>query len=522
MNKWAFTLIELIVGITISMILMVWVGVFMSNWMQNIFLQQKILENTDNFSDFAGNLSNTINLIQTWYFNPVSTWSGIIFKRWLNYWEWGFSYVWTQEIDWIYCSSGSEDTKTKNIYIKTFIPYEENGEDIFSDYNDILTWSLVVWSDLYVSDQKNHLITKNWTIIVWKGIFWNEFQEWVDWTQIYLNSPTWMAHDWTNLYISDTLNNRILYIDASNKIHTLLDESDWLEEPTWLYYINNQLYIANSWKWEILKYSSQNSIKKLNINFNLNNSINNLKKINIKFYTWITNISNPDSTLDFSFTWITSSSDYLTWSTNDLTYWLSNFADLYQSIPNSICSNNYEIFYEESGNIIKQQINNCNSFTWTIEKYRSNSFQDLVSWSDIGIGTNGFINWSDFSINWNYYVKITLEWDTSFSDYFNIFTQSDWNIITPDDNILSIEKSWLNYPTWIWWPNNYNEFGNGGFSNLDYSKEDNILKTPIENLDITNNTNNVLSIFLTYYKNYNCYNLDDKAERSFLWKKNLK
>jgi hypothetical protein len=44
---------------------MVSVGIFISNGMQNIFLQQKVLENTDNFTDFASSLNMSFNLIQS-------------------------------------------------------------------------------------------------------------------------------------------------------------------------------------------------------------------------------------------------------------------------------------------------------------------------------------------------------------------------------------------------------------------------------------------------------------------------
>jgi hypothetical protein len=44
---------------------MVSVGVFVSGGMQNIILQQKVLENTGNFTDFAGNLHTSFNLIQS-------------------------------------------------------------------------------------------------------------------------------------------------------------------------------------------------------------------------------------------------------------------------------------------------------------------------------------------------------------------------------------------------------------------------------------------------------------------------
>ena len=522
----AFSLIELIIWITISMLLMVSVGVFISSWMQNILIQQKVLENTDNFTSFATSLHSSFNLIQSWsIIEKTASW--IIFKRWQNLWEGGFTYIWTQIQSWIYCESDSDNPETNSIFIKNFIPFEEQWEDIFTNYIWILSSKEIdISGNKYISYQKEHVVKKDdWTIVIWKWIFWDNFEEWASWTDIYLNSPTWLATDWTNLYISDTLNNRILYLDSSDKIHLLLDKSDWLNEPTWLYHEDNSLYIANSWNWEILKYSSKTSTnKKLNIDFTIDQAINNLKKFEIEFYSWVTDITEPNNKNDFTLNWLTTYSDYLISSTNKITYYFSNFSNNYATNPNSTCSSDYTKYYEWSENkIIKEEIIDCNSSTWTIKKYNSTTYQNITNSTNIKIKTNP-VTWNDFDINWNYYVKLKLVWDTEYSEYFHHFTKSDNDLSTIDDNILTIHKSGLNYPTWIWWTTDweYNNFTDWTYSNLTYNNSDTLLLTPIKSLIITNSASELITFLLKYYKRYNCYNIDDNSEKIFLLKKNLK
>jgi len=542
MNNKAFTLIELVVWITISMMLMVSVGIFVNNWMANIITQQKVIKNTDELTQFTSNIYTAINLMQSWSIFPAKTASWIIFKRNINLWEWGFSYIWTTisnidwNWDWIYCESGSEDLLTKHILLKNFIPFEEHNsdstnEDVFNNYNSILKSKLTLsW---HQSFQKENIIKKSWNIVIWKWVFWNKFEEWSSWKDIYLNWPTWLTILWSNiLFISDTLNNRILYYKINeDEIYTLLDEADWLNEPTWLYYNDSEkaLYIANSWKWEILKYSSKSETnKKINIDLILDENINDIKKIDLEFYPWITSITKPNQTSDINFnSTITTSTDYFTWSENKITYRFSNFNDNYETYDNKPCSWPYTKYYEESNDIIKEEINSCPSWTWTLRKYRTTNTINKNSWDNIKITTANDVEWIDFTTNWVYYIKLNIDWNTIYSRYFPHFINSDDDILTLDDNILEVVESWLNYPTWLWWDSwiKYNEFWKSwrNFSNqtIDDDKSDIILKTPINSLDIYKE-DWLVTFLLKYYKKYNCYNLDDKTERTYLFKKNLK
>lgn len=471
--KKAFSLIELIVWITISMILMISIGVFVSSWMENIFLQQSSIKNASDLNNFAKDLYSTFSYLEnTWSIHKTN--SRIIFKRKTEFDKWWFTYIWVSTEDEFYCFSWSEDTNTDHIFIKNFIPFVEDWENI-EDFEDILTWSINHdWIDYY-SYQKEHKITnQNWDIIVWKWIFWDFFEEWVSWTWIYLNSPTWLASDSEVIYISDTLNDRVLYLSWW-LIYKLLDENDWLKEPTGLYYENNELYISNSWKWEVLKYSSE-----------------------------IT--SAPDTTLYFSEVdesgvekiYIDFFKDWVDYDINSVNI---------KSISN-LSYNNYNISYTN------------NSLSYTFMSWSTSEPQDFDSWTTYNIELSNLTN---FLENWNYTIQLQID-DTKLDYYF--FTQWDEKIYTKNDNALVVMPfTNLKYPTFIKGSSasDITDFDLNSIWDLKLDKNNDIfLKTPIEKLDISENSE-LINIILKYYKNYNCYNLDQNEQkiRTFLSKINI-
>lgn len=473
MSNKGFTLIEVLIWISISIILMISVWILVSWWIDNIVNQEKVFKNSDDFTILENKLNNIISNIDTSFsWEVISDWtnSWVILKINNDFNEWWFIYIWVtpssiSSWDWIYCLSGSEDINTNHIFIKSFIPFEETGENIFSNFNNTLNWN-TTWYKSYV---KEHIIRdSSGNIIVWKGIFWDKFESDTSWKNIYLNSPTGLARNWDILFISDTLNNRILYYDIiKDRIYKLLDENDWLIEPTGLYYDNldNALYISNSWNREILKFYSKN--------------------------TWT-----PKLTL----TWVT---------------------------DNNISEFNIEFFDNIwAKNIISKgsiEIENHTIVPWDSYSNTLNKVKFTFSWWTTHNFTNEYIkinNIGNFSASWTYYAKLDIN-----NKIYPFFNQSDNNLLTTSDNKLEIYDSWLNYETWFNWnKDSRNEFLDSIYSGMSYDKKyDYILKTPIKNLSIDYNTvTKLLNLKLTYYKKYNCYNLDDKIERTFLIKKNFK
>ena len=549
MNKKAFSLVELIVWIVISMILMTWVWILVSWWITNIVMQDKIIQNTGDFREFSKDSLWLFSRIDT-RLEPVwitSTQALVKVNKDFN--KLWVSYIGEVTKDWFYCSwTDVDSTITKHILIKNFLPFEEIWEDIFSDY----TKTLYSESNWFKAFYKSHVIKDNLNnIVVWKPwIFWIKL--WDNWLNTYLDNPTGLVYNSSEnlLYISDTGNNRILvYETDTKKIYKLLDEKDWINQPLWLALNDNTLYIANSWNWEILEYTSKYTTdKKLNLDFIINKNITNLLNFSIKVYSWVTDITKPDNTNQFNLTWISKKTpDYLTWSDNEIVYWLTDFWNNFSTQSNQTCSSNYTKYYVQSNEIIKEEINDCNTNTWTIKKYKTSSYQSISSWTNIKISTT--IDWDNFSLYQAYYLKLLLDWESDdYENYFPFFINWDNDLTTREDNTLRVVSNDFKYPSWIeysWWKLKINDFWDRKeysinldwtwksqtnlLTNFDYTKVlydkklDYFLNTPIKNLDISyDTTKKYLNLKLDYYKQYNCYNTDEKIVRSMILSKSFK
>lgn len=573
-NK-AFTLVELIVGITISMILMFSVSIFVSNGIKNITSQKIIIENDAKTKQFTKSLYEILNIADKNFtsYNFWTTW--ILLKVNKNFDKWGFVFIWSGSFDKLYCSSWSDSEITSHIYLKTFIPFEWLGWDIFSlkSYNNwtvstnMFSWTInsnknLVWpTDLidnwwiwFVSDTLWHSIYKfnytaltNFTKITWKEVFWNEFSDWDSWTWIFLNNPTWLSYAiiWSTgyLFISDTLNDRILYQNLSNnKIYKLLWREDWLKEPTGIYYVDAEktLYIANSGKKQILSYSSSWSfVDNVNINFTPKNDIKDINNLVFSFHygSWssIPDITWPSSTWSISFTNILAWEDAIKITTNSLTYHLIDFTN--PPISELLCWVWYLFSWP---NPIKCTQTN----SWIIWSYR---YQTFTWWENYNIIINN-ITGPDFWNSGSYYIWLNLlSWSTvKKSYYFHYFSKTDNDIFTKSDNILRILTWWLGYPTGLFanWSNLvFNDFlqrkkieitktwsyvTSTNLSAYDFSKIknnilDTVLNNPVENYSI-NIVDNLVNVYVNYYKNYSCYNLDENAwkTKELILKKSLK
>ncbi len=481
MNKKWFTLIEVLVWVSISTILMISIWALISWWIKNVTTQEKSFDDNDNYLVFENKINDIFSRIDK-NFTPQKTTSWVILKINSNFDEGWFTYIWStgsiinEQNDWVYCLSWSENTNTNHLFIKNFIAFEENTEDIFKNFNEILESKPIEidWKK-YKSLTKKHIIVKEevgeWKTVVWKWIFWDEFKAWSKWIDIYLNNPTWLAKNWDILFISDTLNNRVLYYDTKkDKIDILLNENDWLFEPTGLLYniSENALYISNSWKAEILKfYSKQIETPSLTLKWI---SQNNIKEFSIEFFdqNWEKIIENGNNMNKLSI----DISDYRVW------VW-----DSYKIEDNKL------IF----------------SFSWGTKKNFDNDFITIK-------GINNFSNTG------SYYVRLDIN-DT----FYPFFNQSDNNLLTIDDNKLEIYEKWLEYDTWFRWnKNSRNNFLDWTYKSLAYNKfYDYLLKIPIKEF-VVNYDNSLLTLKLVYFSKYDCYNTDEKIEKTFLIKKNFK
>lgn len=491
MKKWlfshfGFTLVEIIVGITISMILMVGVGVFVSGGMQNIFLQQKVFENASDFTQFNANFQSSLSNIDA-SFSWVVTSSGAVFKTNKYFWNGGFSYIWTASQESFYCSG----TTTNHLFIQHFIPYSEDATDTnFYESSD----------SGYTAYAKRHIIRDSGgNIVVWKETFWDQL--WEFGTGTFLHHPTWLASSGSILFISDTLNNRVLaYNSDDESITILLDETDGLDEPTGLFYDtpNTTLYIANSSAGEILAYSS-----KINTNYPdallaFTGAGNNINSFVIEPYQW-------DNIVDIGL------------EQNNF-QWLSTTNNFFENNEYMFVNYNGSQFSWSSCNSWDKQYNSGNPQRCMASGTGQNSTPTTTTLDSITLASL----WS-VSQTWSYYFK--LELSNGYENIFPYFTQWDGNLLTKDDNTLEVIESWLNYPVNISWtniPDDVEEFDMNALTDYTFSGTyDSVLETPIDSLNISID-NNLLTLSGSYYKSYDCYNEDIRVTRDFIWKKSLR
>ncbi len=531
----AFTLVEMIISVTISIFLLWALSVFMWTWMEAILFQKQNLEAFKSNSSIYSNIYKNISWASN--FKTIYSNSWVIFKINRRYNKWWFAYIWEKIYNKKFCQTWS--LGTNHLIIKTFIPFENIWADFlaWTSYSswvnktyffkwkvDWVSWKfswptdfLKKWTDIYISDTLDNTIKKNWTVIVWKSwIFWNYFKEGIDATKVLLNNPTWLAYWEWKLFFSDSLNDRILYLD-SWKVYSLLDEKDWLNEPTWLFYDNSRkaLFIANSWNWNILEFSSSWITNNPDLVFTgITNS--NVSKFEIEFLNsswtwWFIDLTWPTATWSFNFSW--QWEDFLTLTWSKLTYYLEEY-------------NGSEELRSECDSAPKyvMDINWINPIkctqtgTWIvwIPRNNVNLYNKIIKVSDIS---------PDFP-NDNYFVKVDMWGNTK---YFPYFTKSDNLVSTKfDNNLREIAKN-LACPTWIKviWNNlivnsfldrkqykinlaNWNKTNNwnltwfSNFKNLsDNNISDYISDFPIKWIDFWKDWN-LLSIILKTYKKYNC------------------
>lgn len=473
---------------------MVSIGVFMSSGMQHIFNQQKSVSESTSLSEFTNTLYNTVDLFQTG--SIVDSWSGIVFQR-SQYFDTGwFSYIGPITLRGQYCDDPDlteAEQETTHLIIKNNLTF---------------TWSNTpLW---YSSHPESHTITNNaWNIIAGRWILWSEI--WTSWLGVdtYLNTPTWLAQIWNHLYISDTLNNRILIFDTTtNSTSVLLNESDGIFQPTELSLSgSNSLIITNSWNWEILELSSESTNSDtLSIVFSGSNNLNDITKYQLEFLGEINNIHISWSNLVSS----PSPGRYVEYSWNTLTNYFVNFVNQQSHQPWCPSNNSYILSWDTP-------VRCTRSWTGRTSNPRQVPFSnpsEVIQLSNINISG---IDTSD-----SHYVKLTLfnsSDEIKLEKYAPYFIQSDNSLSTLWDNSLRVISSWWDYPIDTTWT----EFSTTMFdtTNISYNpKTDIILPQPIQSFEVIEN-NWLLHFDLEYYSKYNCYNRDENITRRFIMKKSI-
>lgn len=571
LTKKAFTLAEMMISIGIFMLLMVSISIFVTEGVKNITFQKKILDSWVKELSFFKKLQDFVNdakknnLLKTF-----SSWA--LLKMEKSLFSWGFFYLWEASFSWKVCWADSPHQETNNLILVSFLPFEGQWGDLFWTWKNFsfswieidyfnasiaysgtsltgnIIWptnALFTWSTLYIADTKGNQIlefdtnniTQPWIKIVWTWEAGNTIISWQNWEDVYLNQPTWMALIWENLFISDSLNDRILqYNILTKKVYSYFSSQDGLVEPTGLYYDNTEkrLYIVNSGKWEILKIDAQNVTVPIapKFLFSINPSIT-INKIFLSFFSaswaWV-NLASPTNTWGISFSWITQEEDFERINWNMIEYYFSNYTNP-ETSQTWCTSGNYIL---ASGNPIK-----CTD-TWigiigTLQN-------KILSWNNYSINVSNLI-WN-FSTTGSYYTKISFfSWVTEiYTLYKPYFTNGDDNIMTIWDNTSSVFASSFSYPTGIYKVGS-NIITNDFFSRTKYVLDENswnidstwslssfnfsffkdypykyFLKNPIKTFSFTY-IGNLVSVYLEYYKNFSCYDDEKNLIKSFLFKK---
>ncbi len=575
-----FTLIELIVAVTISTVLMSSVMFFITSGIKNISIQKSTLENTKDQDMAIQQLYNAINGAENK--SQLKTFSsGALVKIQKNLYTWGFMYIWEKQKRDYYCNSWSTIRDTNHLVTFPFIPFEGEWGDIFTgvstDVSSIQTkffsGSIMLWAtkllwdytsptgvasfgvDRYIADTGGHQILKYnittpavaWVRVVGLWVSWDSMQEGKNGNAISLNSPTWLAVWEWKLFISDTLNNRILYYDiVTSRIYTLLWSEAWLDEPTWLYYdsIQKALYISNSGKWQILRYQSLQVVTPPSLTLSITPGRNVLwvDNFSLDFFTTSSTLSaNP------TFTGFNSWADYFTGTTDRFDYYFTDFLTLESSsgdIPIAWCSWRTSYFLE-FGNL-KKEVQSCSTAaTWSVDKYSGTLNTDLLAGNTYQIQFNNIVG--TFTGTKTYYVKLGLfDGDTKVrEEYFPYFVNGDWLVTTTDNNTLTVFASGLSYPTGIYKSGanmvvhdfierkrkSYDQI-TGAFvwetalANFDFPLIDaygkDILKLPLKQLDVQL-SGNLLHLNLEYFKVFSCEGeASESTTRSVILKKFVK
>lgn len=455
--KW-FTLIELLIAVTISALIMTSVLMFTWDMIRSSLKSEKILKNQNNNVVFEDKISEILNnissgsIIASWSsFGNYETWI-ILYNKWTKN---PLIYFWTRTFTW-YCDSvwqGASATWTiRKLIIKELIPQNTHKSTISWDY--------------YIDSNKNSIYYTWWIIIIGNEVAWDTL--WAYWTWTQLSNPGALFETATYLYIADSGNNRILsYNKTSKSINIVATYNDWINNPTDIYYENWELYIANTWNGNILRIKdSYSDWTKLIAKFK-QTQVSPFDKMVFKF-DWLPIVTWPNSTWDFTFVWGINKywwDTILTWSTLSYVF----------SWSNSLAAGTYEI---DINNISPQPVLNGN--------YGVNI--NIYSWATLVKNINSL-----------YFIK----WDST--------------VATRAWNMIEILTWWLTFPnniTWIWsWDNNITSWS--WIINNNWLDEY-ISDFPVENFSYRLNWN-LLNIKYNYYKNYDC--ITDKhtlKERNYI------
>ncbi|MBP8017116.1 prepilin-type N-terminal cleavage/methylation domain-containing protein, partial [Candidatus Gracilibacteria bacterium] len=310
---YAFSLIELIIAVSISSLLMLSIMIFTGNSIKESVKNEYILTQDNNNLEFEQKILDIIsNTSQIYY-------SGSIFGEYLT---------------GIFLKSNSSNLPITFIGLKTFTGYC----DVFSGTEnatgtvqklfikefilpDFIQNQANIGGINYTLSHTGNIIYSGSEIIIGTGYPGDNLDK-NNPLKTELNYPSAIIGSGGYLYIADTLNDRILFYDTGSKItKELLGKENGVSRPISLYFSGNELLIANNGNNKILSYKDGDQDgETLNLTFKVGTGFTNINKISFTF-SGITNITLPNSTGSFVFSGITGTgiNDFINTGSN-LTY----------------------------------------------------------------------------------------------------------------------------------------------------------------------------------------------------------
>lgn len=242
-NKAWFTLIEILIAVGISAILMTSLTIFISSAVKNNIRNEKLLQNETKNVLFENELIKLTSNPKLQLIN-----SGANF---------GWDYL-----TWYFFKSEAPNLPITFVWIKTFTGYCDAFSGITDDSWEVFKLTIkqiayptnfMAW--WYTIDFTWNTIS-NWVSVIWTWYPWNILNT-TSATGTELNSPAWVYFKSPYLFITDTLNDRILIYDTATKnINKFLWIENWISKPTSLHITWNDIYISSSGNWKIYEYKN--------------------------------------------------------------------------------------------------------------------------------------------------------------------------------------------------------------------------------------------------------------------------
>ncbi|MDD2565930.1 MAG: prepilin-type N-terminal cleavage/methylation domain-containing protein [Candidatus Gracilibacteria bacterium] len=309
--NFGFTLVELLIAVTLSALLMTSVMIFTGANIRNSKKNEKILSNSNKNYSFETKLLEVTGNIDT---NGIYN-SGSSFGSYSS---------------GIFLSTKGPNLPITFIGIKTFTGFCDSFSGSASatgTINRLVIKEMLSennshsgTTNYYINRDKNSIYTSGSILAVGTGLKGNSLSS--SGTGTELNNPSAIIENSGILYIADSGNNRILsYVISTGGIYEIANNKNGISNPTDIYY-SGALYITNAGAGNIIKITDgMGTGDKLDTSFKVPKNIT-FDKIEFIF-NGIANISSPTSSGSFTFSGISTGTEDIVSTGTTLTYFFS-------------------------------------------------------------------------------------------------------------------------------------------------------------------------------------------------------